>query len=84
VLSQRKTSVAEYATHHQHNNMSTEKPKTKKYILIRGSHRVGKEVYEQGDTIELTPRGARSLVNKIEPFERPAAKKAAAQKDGDK
>ena len=43
--------------------------RTKTYRLIRGGHRAGKKKFKQGDTIELKPRQARALVNKVTPVE---------------
>lgn len=40
--------------------------KTKTYRLIRGTHNRGKQVIKEGDLLELSPRQARALVNKVE------------------
>lgn len=48
--------------------MST-KPRTRKYKLVRGGHHVGKTFHEEGSVLELTPRQARALVNKVAPVE---------------
>lgn len=49
--------------------MST-KPKTKKYKLIRGGHWAAKgEFLKEGSILELSPRAARALANKVAPVE---------------
>lgn len=46
--------------------------RTKTYKITRGKHHTKGKTYEVGDTIELSPSQARSLVNKIAPVQAPA------------
>ena len=59
--------------------MSTQ-PRTRKYKLIHGGHRNGKKFLEEGSVLELTPRQARALVNKVAPVESVAAQGTKAPK----
>ena len=56
----------------------------KKYIFLSGKHRDGKKVYEKGDIIELSPSGARALVNKVRPLDKPVKATEEDKKEPEK